>query len=237
MYGGSTGGWEALASQVFYPDFYNGAYVFCPDTVDFRAYMTVNLYEDANAHWIEGPFARVPRPSVRQADGLLMSTMEQMDHFELVQGTHGRSGEQLDAWQAYFSSVGEDGYPAPVFDKRTGAIDHKVAAYFKENYDLTHIMQRDWKTLGPKLEGKLHVCVGDADSFYLDRAVHLMQDAMDATTDPYFRGTFDYGARKPHCYAGNFDPQVGMNQHYLPEMVKHMEETAPKGADVTSWKY
>ena len=157
----------------FYPDFYNGAYVFCPDVVDFRAYMTMNLYDDKNAFYVEGPFASVPRPSVRQADGLLLSTMAQMNRFELVQGTRSRSGEQLDAWQAYFSSVGEDGYPAPVFDKRTGEIDHKVAEYFKEHYDLTHIMERDWKTLGPKLAGKLHLFVGDADTFYLDRAVHL----------------------------------------------------------------
>ena len=237
VYGGSTGGWEALASQVFYPDFYNGAWVFCPDVVDFRAYMSMNLYEDKNAYWVEGPFARVPRPAMRRPDGLILSTMDQMNRLELVEGTKGRSGEQLDAWQAYFSSVGEDGYPQPIFNKRTGEIDHKVAEYFKEHYDLTHIMQRDWKTLGPKLAGKLHVCVGDADSFFLDGAVHLMQDFMESTTDPYYRGSFDFGQRKPHCYAGNFDPKVGMNQHYLPDMAKHIEETAPKGADVSSWKY
>ena len=237
VYGGSTGGWEALASQVFYPDFYNGAYVFCPDVVDFRAYATMNLYEDKNAFWVEGPFARVPRPSVRRADGLLQSTMELMNRFELVQGTKSRSGEQMDAWQAYFSSVGEDGYPEPVFDKRTGEIDHKVAEYWKEHYDLTHIMERDWKTLGPQLAGKLHVCVGDADTYYLDRAVHLLQNFMESTTDPYYHGSFDFGQGKPHCYTGNFDPKVGLQQHYLPEMVKHMEATAPAGADVASWKY
>lgn len=237
VYGGSTGGWEALASQVFYPDFYNGAWVFCPDVVDFRAYMTMNLYEDKNAFWIEGPFGRVPRPAMRQPDGLVLSTMEQMNRYELVLGTQGRSAEQLDAWQAFFSSAGADGYPQPIFNKRTGEIDHKVAEYWKEHYDLTHIMQRDWKTLGPKLEGKLHVCVGDADSFYLDRAVHLLQDFMETTADPYYHGTFEFGQRKPHCYTGSFDPKVGLNQHYLPEMTRHMEETAPKGADVTSWKY
>ena len=237
VYGGSTGGWEALASQVFYPDFYNGAWVFCPDVVDFRAYMSMNLYDDTNAFWVEGPFAKVPRPAMRQPDGLVLSTMAQMNRFELVQGTRGRSGEQLDAWQAYFSSVGEDGYPQPIFNKRTGVIDHKVAEYWKEHYDLTHIIERDWKTLGPKLAGKLHVCVGDADSFYLDHAVHLLHDFMETTTDPYYRGTFEFGQRKPHCYGGNFDPQVGLNQHYLPEMARHMEETAPKGADLSSWKY
>ena len=237
VYGGSTGGWEALASQVFYPGFYNGAWVFCPDVVDFRAYMTMNLYEDKNAFWIEGPFGRVPRPAMRQPDGLLLSTMELMNRYELVLGTKGRSAEQLDAWQAVFSSVGDDGYPKPIFDKRTGEIDHKVAAVWKERYDLSHIMQRDWRTLGPQLAGKLHICVGDADSFYLDRAVHLLQDFMETTTDPYYRGTFEFGQRKPHCYAGSFDPAVGLNQHFLPEMVKHMEQTAPKGADLTSWKY
>jgi hypothetical protein len=237
VYGGSTGGWESLASQVFYPDFYNGAWVFCPDVVDFRAYMTMNLYDDSNAFWIESPYARVPRPSVRQPDGLILSTMEQMNRYELVQGTHSRSGEQLDTWQAVFSSVGDDGYPKPIFNKRTGEIDHQVAKYWKEHYDLSAIMQRDWKTLGPKLAGKLHLYVGEADTFYLDRAVHLLKDYLESTTDPYYHGTFDFGVRKPHCYAGEFDPSVGLNQHYWPEMVKHMEQTAPAGADLKSWKY
>ncbi len=237
VYGGSTGGWESLASQVFYPDFYNGAWVFCPDVVDFRAYMTMNLYDDSNAFWIESPYARVPRPSVRQPDGLILSTMEQMNRYELVQGTHSRSGEQLDTWQAVFSTVGDDGYPKPIFNKRTGEIDHEVAKYWKEHYDLSAIMQRDWKTLGPKLAGKLHLYVGEADTFYLDRAVHLLKDYLESTTDPYYHGTFDFGVRKPHCYAGDFDPAIGLNQHYWPEMVKHMEQTAPAGADLKSWKY
>lgn len=237
VYGGSTGGWESLASQVFYPDFYNGAWVFCPDVVDFRAYMTMNLYEDSNAFWIDGIYGNVPRPSVRQPDGLVLSTMEQMNRYELVFGTHSRSGEQLDTWQAVFSSVGEDGYPKPVFNKRTGEIDHEVAKYWKEHYDLSAIMQRDWKTLGPKLAGKLHLYVGEADTFYLDRAVHLLKDVLDTTTDPYYHGSFEFGIRKPHCYPGEYDPAVGLNQHYWPEMVKHMEETAPAGADLKSWKY
>jgi len=237
VYGGSTGGWESLASQVFYPDFYNGAWVFCPDVVDFRAYMTMNLYDDKNAFWIESPYARVPRPSVRASDGLVLSTMEQMNRYELVQGTHSRSGEQLDTWQAVFSTVGDDGYPKPIFNKRTGEIDHEVAKYWKDHYDLSAIMQRDWKTLGPKLAGKLHLYVGEADTFYLDRAVHLLKDFLESTTDPYYHGTFEFGVRKPHCYAGEFDSSVGLNQHYWPEMVKHMEQTAPADADVKSWKY
>jgi len=237
VYGGSTGGWESLASQVFYPDFYNGAWVFCPDVVDFRAYMTTNLYEDKSAFWIDGAYARVPRPSVRKPDGLVSSTMEQMNRYELVQGTHGRSGEQFDIWQAVFSSPGADGYPKPIFDKRTGEIDHETAKYWKQHYDLSAIIERDWMTLGPKLAGKLHFYVGEADTFYLDRAVHLLKDFLETTTEPYYHGSFEFGVRKPHCYAGDYDPGVGLNQHYWPEMVKHMEETAPPGADLKSWKY
>jgi hypothetical protein len=237
VYGGSTGGWESLASQVFYPDFYNGAWVFCPDVVDFRAYVTTNIYEDKNAYWTDTPFTHVPRPAMRQPDGALLSTMEEMNSFELVLGTHDRSGEQFDIWEAVFSPVGEDGYPKRIFDKRTGEIDHEVAKYWKEHYDLSAIMQRDWKTLGPKLAGKLHLYVGESDTFYLDRAVHLLKDFLDNTTDPYYQGTFDFGMRKPHCYTGDFDRAVGLNQHYWPEMVKHMEQTAPTGADLKSWKY
>jgi len=241
VYGGSTGGWEALASQVFYPDLYNGAWVSCPDVVDFRAYVTTNLYEDKNAYFIEGNFGRVPRPEKREADGLVLATMEQANHYELVMGTHGRSGEQFDIWQATFSPMGADGYPKPIFNKLTGEIDHDVAKYWKEHYDLSAIMQRDWKTLGPKLAGKLHFFVGESDTWYLDRAVHLLHEYLETTTDPYYHGSFDFGVRQPHCYSGAADSSgpAGSTelQRFLPAMVEHMEKTAPKGADVSSWKY
>jgi Putative esterase len=241
VYGGSTGGWEALASQVFYPDLYNGAWVFCPDVVDFRAYSTANLYSDNNAYFVEGFFGRVPRPEMRERDGLVLATMESANHYELVLGTHGRSGEQFDIWQATFSPMGADGYPKPIFNKLTGEINHDVANYWKEHYDLSAIMQRDWKTLGPKLAGKMHFYVGEADTWYLDRAVHLLHDFLETTKDPYYHGTFDFGVREPHCYAGAGDssgpPTFTIPQRFLPAMVKHMEETAPKGADLNSWKY
>jgi hypothetical protein len=241
VYGGSTGGWEALGSQVFYPDYYNGAWVFCPDVVDFRAYGTTNLYSDNNAYFVDGPFARVPRPEMRQADGLVLATMEQANHLELALGTHGRSGEQFDIWQATFSPIGENGYPKPIFNKRTGEIDHEVAKYWKEHYDLSAIMQRDWKTLGPKLAGKMHFFVGEADTWYLDRAVHLLKNFLESTQDPYYHGTFDFGVREPHCYSGASDSngpaRQTIPQRFLPEMVKHMEDTTPKGADLSSWKY
>lgn len=60
LYGGSTGGWEALAAQVFYPEKYNGCWAACPDPIDFRAYTIVNIYEHENAYYADGKFKKTP---------------------------------------------------------------------------------------------------------------------------------------------------------------------------------
>ncbi|HKS81823.1 MAG TPA: hypothetical protein VJR23_10000 [Candidatus Acidoferrales bacterium] len=242
VYGGSTGGWETLATQIFYPDEYNGAWGACPDPVDFHAYQSVNIYDDENAYWTIGPFGRIAQGEMRTPPGIILATTEGTNHWELVLGTHGRSGEQWDIWQAVFSPVGADGYPVEIWDQRTGAIDHKVADYWREHYDLTAILQRDWPTLGPKLVGKLHVMVGTADTYYLDHAVHLMQAALEKTQNPHYAADFDYGVDQPHCYtgpSGSTTREGGMTftQRVLRAAEEQMLKTAPKGADVTSWRY
>jgi hypothetical protein len=243
-YGGSTGGWEALATQVFYPDDYNGAWVACPDVIDFRAYGPANIYKDKNAFYLHGEgLGTIDEPEERTTDGHVRSTMEMTNRYEYVLGTHDRSGEQWDIWEATFSPMGDDGYPKRIFDKLTGKIDPSVPEYWKQNYDLSAIMKRDWKTLGPKLAGKLHFTVGDMDTWYLNNAVHLTQDWMDDPgTNPPAAATFLYGPREPHCYTGehvdreHFRPST-YNQRILPAMVDRMEKTAPAGADLKSWKY
>lgn len=243
VFGGSTGGWEALAMQVFYPDDINGAWVGCPDPIDFRAYGPVNLYEDSNAFFREGPFMKVPVPEKRKPNGVLDCTMEQCSRYELVLGTHGRSGEQWDAWQAVFSPAGEDGYPKPIWDKRSGLIDKTVAAYWREHYDLGHIMARDWARLGPKLAGKIHIAVGDMDTWYLNNAVHLVDATLnDPKRFPPAAATFTYGPLQPHCFQGlplnaPINEQLNDYSARIWSMVRHLENTSPAGADVTSWKY
>jgi hypothetical protein len=246
VYGGSTGGWRALALQVFHPDFFNGAWVFCPDPIDFRAYSLVNLYQDKNAFWADSAWKQVPIPMQRQPDGHVVSDMDDAIRFELVLGTKGRSAEQFDIWQAVYSPVGEDGYPKPILDPRTGVIDHSVADYWKEHYDLDYIMQRDWKTLGPKLIGKLHFAVGTGDNYYLNLAVKLTENFLESTKEPgkgpYYGGTFDYGVGVGHGYTGDsfLAPGVAngtLNQRLMPAMMNFMLKTAPPGADVSSWRY
>ena len=140
---------------MFYPDDFNAAYAACPDPIDFRAFTVVDIYKDANAYWAEGPFMKVPRPGHRNYLGHLQATLEQMNRMELVLGTKTRSGQQWDIWEAVYSPQGPDGYPARIWDKRTGVIDKKVAEYWKEHYDLSWILRRDWnRGLGKKLAGQ-----------------------------------------------------------------------------------
>jgi len=101
-YGGSTGGWEAMATQVFYPDMYNGAFAACPDPIDFRAYTLVNLYKDANAYTLKGEALSVERPGFRNYLGEVFATQRDENYMELAQGDHSRSGGQYDIWQAVF---------------------------------------------------------------------------------------------------------------------------------------
>ncbi len=243
LYGGSTGGWEALAVQVKYPDQWNGCWAACPDPIDFRAYTTTNLYEDRNAFWMEGPFGRVPRPSHRNWLGHVSATLEQTNRCELVLGTKSRSGGQFDIWEAVYSPAGPDGYPKRIFDKRTGAIDQAVAAYWRENYDLGHIIRRDWsKGLGRKLEGKIRIYVGDMDNYYLNNAVYLVEDSLKGLADPPYGGEVDYGDRAEHCWNGdhtrpNAISRLRYVQMFAPRMVERMEKTAPPGADLESWRY
>jgi len=242
-YGGSTGGWEALATQVFYPDQYNGAYAACPDPVDFHAYQNINLYDSDNAFYLRGDFAEIPIGGDRKPDGTIIATAPGEFAFEYVLGTKTRSTEQWAIWQAVFSPVGPDGYPADVLDPLTGKIDKKIVAYWHDHYDINAILKRDWPTLGPKLEGKLHLAVGDGDTYFLNNAVHLLQNQLETTTNPHSDATFQYGPGMPHCYTGGPSEytmqqnSANWAQRILPEMADHMLKTAPAGADTKSWRY
>lgn len=244
LFGGSTGGWESLASQIFYPDFYNGTWTFCPDPVDFHYFQLIDIYNDSNAYYPNNDWRHdFVRPGMRGLDNQVLATYHDMSWLEAVLGTHGRSGQQLDVFQAVFGPEGPDGYPHLLYDKATGKIDKTVVDYWRDHYDLTHILRRDWPTLGPKLEGKLHLFVGENDTFYLEEAAYLLHAFLDSTRTPPWGGTWDLGDQWPHCYTGANRPgeprivsSLTMYQRILPLIAQHMLKTAPKGADM-SWRY
>jgi len=238
-YGGSTGGWESLAWQIFYPDTFNGTWTFCPDPVDFHYFQLVNIYEDDNAFYPNSEWKRSAiRPWQRGTDDRVGMSQRDASHLEAVLGTKGRSGDQMDIFMSVYGPVGDDGYPRLLYDKWTGAIDKGVVEYWREHYDLNHILQRDWATLGPKLVGKLHLYVGDMDTYFLEEAAFLMRDFLERTTDPYYDGSFDVGYRQPHCYSGEpAFPGQSSSHRVLPDMERRILSTAPAGADTRSWRY
>jgi len=220
--GGSTGGWESFALQVFYPDFYGGTWSFAPDPLDFRNVEGINIYEDENAFYRDMGLYEVPIINTRVPEtGAVRLTSEQRNRMELVNGTKGRSGQQLDIWSAVFGPVGEDGYFKPLFDKRTGEMDSTVAQYWLENYDLRHHLENNWENVGPKLVGKLNVFCGHMDQFYLNVGVYHMEEFLESTTDPYYGGSFAYGARGGHGWR-----PYGYDQ-LLRVMADHIVKNAP----------
>jgi hypothetical protein len=200
--GGSTGGWEALALQFFHPDFFGGTWGYCPDTVSFSNVEGINIYKDTNAFYKQYDWRREPTVNSLYTDERIILTSEQRNHMELVNGTHGRSGEQIDIWSAVFGPVGKDGYFEPLFNKKTGEINPDVAQYWKDHFDLLEYLKRNWATLGPKLVDKVRIYVGTMDTYQLNIAVREMEEWMKTTENPHYEGFFEYGVGEPHCYMG-----------------------------------
>ncbi len=242
LYGGSTGGWEALAVQVKYPEEYNGCFAACPDPIDFSAYCLTNIYEDKNAYYYDSAHKNLEVPAHRDYLGQVQTTVKDYNHLELALGDKSRSGQQWDIWEATYSPQGEDGYPVRIWDKQTGVIDPAVAEYWKENYDLKHILERDWDKLGAQLKGKIHIYCGDMDNYYLNNAVYRMEEFLENTTDPYYDGEVLYGDRAEHCWNGdpelpNHLSRLRYNSMYVPKIMERIVKSAPQGADLESWIY
>jgi hypothetical protein len=232
--GGSTGGWESLALQIFHPDFFGGTWSGYPDPVDFTRYQLINIYQDDNAFYQPGhEWVTVDRPLMRSVQGQVEVTIKQMSQLEEVLGSRGRSCQQLEAWEAVYGPIGEGGYPKPLWDKRTGKIDRDVANYMREHgYDLTEYLRKDWSVIGPKLAGKLHLFVGDMDNFYLNLAVYRLEDFLKSTRSPHEEGWFAYGRpMKGHGWQPMTRPDL------IRVMANEITKNAPRGDDTSTWKY
>ena len=232
--GGSTGGWEALAAQIFYPEVFGGAWGWCPDPVDFNYYQIVGIYEDDNAYTTGNEWHKIERPNARRPDGNITSTVRMENSMELARGPNSRSGGQWAIWEAVFGPVGDDGYPAPIWDPVTGEIHREVAEHWRKNFDLHRYLRDQWPEIGKSLRGKLHVATGDMDTYYLEEAVFLLQDFLDRVDNPPADASFEYGWRKPHCWIGYSPSGSGndlTNSEFVQVVAQYLDERAPSGAD------
>jgi hypothetical protein len=169
--GHSSGGWSSLWLQVRYPDFFGGVWSTAPDPVDFRDFQQINLYAKGVNMFTDEKGLPRPLARRRQQPTLFYKPFSDM---ELVMG----HGGQLQSFEAVFGAKGEDGAPAKLWDRQTGKVNPDVAKSW-EPYDIRLRLERNWKELGPKLAGKLHVYMGSEDTFYLDGATILLKESLD----------------------------------------------------------
>jgi len=144
----------------------------------------------------------------------------------------GRSSYQLDIWQATHGPVGTDGYPVPLFDKKTGAINRDVVTYMRaKGYDLSAFARDHWTRLGPLLRGKIHVFAGEMDEFYLNLAVYKFQEMVTEVAGSDYPIRFEDGR-----------PKKGHNWHHtdwagvIREVAAYVRRIAPRGA-IAQWNY
>ena len=244
MYGGSTGGWEALAAQVFYPDAFNGAYAACPDPIDFRAYTVVNLYEDTNAYYVDSRWKKTPRPGLSQ---LARARQHDARGHEPAR-TRAR---HEDALRAAVGRVGGDvlaGRRRRLPEAHLGQGDRRRSTRkWRRTGRSTTTSCTSCSATGRRASarsspGKVNLYVGDMDNYYLNNAVYLAENFLRATTNPWFDGEVTYGDRAEHCWNGdpvrpNYASRLRYHQMFIPKAVARMEKTAPKGADIKSWRY
>jgi len=225
--GGSTGGWVSLALKIFYPDFFNATWTACPDGVDFRGFQLIDIYKDKNAYVDE---RGVERPSKRDVNGRVEFTIRhecQMENAIGLGDSWTMSGEQWGAWNATYGPRGANGRPVPLWDPKTGEINRSVVEHWKK-YDLRMILEQNWKTLGPKLRGKIHIGIGDADSYYLNNAVHMLDDFFKEA-DPPAEARIVYGPGQGHCWEGLTEVQR------MREMSATIEQSKPH-ASASLWE-
>ena len=209
--GGSTGGWVSLALQIFYPDFFNGAWASCPAGVDFSAFQLVDIYSGDSAYVDEQGHEL---PSARNRNGRVRFTMRHEVQMENVLGrgdSWTMSGRQWGAWNAAYGPRGQDGRPVPLWDPETGVIDRSVTRHW-EPYDLRLVLEQHWDELAPKLRGKLNIWVGEMDDYYLNNAVHRLDEFLQ--TKPSIDARIAFGPDRGHCWTG-----ISQN-----EMMREIEE-------------
>ena len=171
--GHSSGGWATLWLQTRYPKIFGGTWSTSPDPSDFHDFTGPDLYT-AHANVYHKPDG-TPWPLVRD-QGKVLGTFEQFAQMERVLGPY---GGQMASFDWVFSPRGKDGRPEQMFDRDTGDVDPAVVAYWGEHYDIARRLQSNWPTLKPDLDGKIHLYVGTADTFYLDGAAHRLQAVLD----------------------------------------------------------
>ncbi|MBE6103702.1 MAG: hypothetical protein E7193_02265 [Erysipelotrichaceae bacterium] len=221
--GGSTGGWESMALQLFYPDVFGGAWPACCDGMDFHAFQLVDMYNDENVYEISHNWRHAERPGMRDVKGNVIWTMREENRYELALGgdlAHGMG--QMGIFHACYSPCGEDGYPVYSYDPVTGKINRDVVEYWEQNYDLGAYVERNHEWLMPKIRGKIHLRDGDMDNFYLNLGHYILTDILEKYD---YQGYSKMFARQGHSFCMT-----------MIELIEEMGEYLVKTVPGYKWK-
>ncbi len=200
--GYSTGGWVALGLQIFYPDFFDGTWSYSPDPVDFGHFGLIDMYADETIFYNKYGYLQPGRRTIYGEPTRSMKDWIASENVVSRTGNYLVSGGQFGAYNAVFSPRGKDGLPALAFDPFTGKIDHEVAKQW-EKYDLKKILERNWATLGPKLQGKIWIWTGDMDNLYSNVATRFLKDFLDKTENPKSDAKVSFTPMAGHCQEWN----------------------------------
>lgn len=196
--GASTGGWVALGLQIFYPGFFNGTWSYSPDPVEFEHFGLIDIYHDESAFYSRYGYLQ---PESRTIYGDMKWTMKECIEEENVfgrEGNYSSSGGQFGAYNAVFGPKDISGLPSLMFDPVTGKIDHSIAAHW-EKYDLKKVLEKNWATLGPKLQGKIWIWTGDMDGLYSNVATRFLKMYLDKTENPKSDAKISFTPMAGHC--------------------------------------
>jgi S-formylglutathione hydrolase FrmB len=196
--GMSTGGWVALGLQIFYPDFFNGTWSYSPDPVDFEHYGLINIYQDESIFYNRFGYLQ---PESRTIYGEPKGSMKESIGEENVKSRtndYRISGDQFGAYNAVFGPKGKDGLPTLMFDPVTGKIDHFIAEQW-EKYDLKKVLEKNWATLGPRIQGKIWIWTGDMDGLYSNVATRFLKMFLDKTENPKSDAKISFTPMAGHC--------------------------------------
>ncbi len=164
--GHSSGGWATLQLEVNYPKVFGGTWSTSPDPSDFHDFTGIDLYAPHANMYRKPDGTAYP---IERDHGKVLATFEQFARMEDVLGPY---GGQVASFEWVFSPKGNSGAPEEIFDRVTGDVHPEVVAYWRDHYDLAHIVQTYWSERANDLKGRIHLFVGTADTFYLDGAAH-----------------------------------------------------------------
>jgi hypothetical protein len=235
--GRASGGRDALNLQVRYPEYFGGAWVFQPWAFNFQRYFTLDIYENDNAfivpsrelpEWArsENEWFPLERYLIQTRTGIPVVTIRQLSLHDAVLAT--RAGGEFGSDDAMLGPIGNDGYPRPLWNRISGAIDREVADYWREHGDLAYFVEKNWPKIGPHLIDKLHLYAGDRDHFQRDQGVRLFEELLRNTRDPHYAGTFGYAPFKS-------DYQPMTNAELIKIITRHIVEHAPEGT-LSAWQ-